>query len=258
MINRLIHVSLLLSFLLNTASAEIIGKFNKSDLFEEIYVEKLAAKMKETGSLTRDQANVYMKDITKVCLHGMFDQPPYAVRLEINKRLAILADICIKYGADVNAVSLSPNEHPTIISLCAAHSLTGVVKVLSDNGADPNVCAYNGETPLLRILRIYDKNRNDDDVVASLLKNGANPNITADKASIPHCLIWAIIHNDVELTKILLSYGANPFKQFLPKPCQANEKLFYYTNAWEYASLKGKANLLKIMSPYRHTEKISK
>lgn len=258
MINRLIYVSLLLSFLIDAVPAEKIRKFDKSVLFEEIYVENLAAKIKETGSITREQANEYMKDITKVCLHGMFDQPPYTIRLEINKQLAILADICIKYGADVNAISLSPDEHPTIISLCAAHSLTGVVKVLSDNGANPNVCAYNGETPLLRILRIYDKNREDDDVIASLLKNGANPNITADKSSIPHCLIWAIIRNDVELTKMLLAYGADPDKQFQPKPCGMNEKLFYYTSAWEYASLKGEANLLKIMAPYRRTEKILK
>lgn len=256
MINRLIYVSLLLSFLIDAVPAEKIRKFDKSVLFEEIYVENLAAKIKETGSITREQANEYMKDITKVCLHGMFDQPPYTTRLEINKKLAVFADICIKCGADVNAISLSPDEHPTIISLCAAHSLTGVVKVLSDNGANPNVCAYNGETPLLRILRIYDKNREDDDVIASLLKNGANPNITADKSSIPHCLIWAIIHNDVELTKMLLAHGANPEKQFSPKPCHVNDKLFYYTNAWQYAVLKGKEDLLKIMAPYCHTEKI--
>jgi len=112
----------------------------------------------------------------------------------------------VQYGADVNkGAVIKVGEKETITPLAAA--LTGqapasVIKLLCDNGADPNTNTEDG--PLLNWAIIYGK----DEEARTFLEHGANPNSREFQQGAT-CLASAVFDGKIEIVKLLLRHGAD-------------------------------------------------
>jgi len=118
---------------------------------------------------------------------------------------AVVQEI-LKYKPDVNARG---EDSMTAINAClqAYHpkdkdkevKLKEVVRLLLDAGADPNIADNTGHTPLII-------NARDLEIAQMLIAHGANVNAQAKNGFTP--LMNA---GTVELTRLLLEHGADPF-----------------------------------------------
>ncbi len=105
-----------------------------------------------------------------------------------------------KYKNDVNFI----DKHGyTALDLAVIHNSPKIVKILLENGANPNMKDKNGYTPLHRAIIRYSY-----EIVELLLKNKADPNIKDKHGYTP--LHRAVIQQDPKLVAILLKYGADP------------------------------------------------
>ncbi len=77
------------------------------------------------------------------------------------------------------------------------------IDMIARKSADLNAAEADGSTPLL-----WAANMNDTDLVARLLKAGANPNVRNELGSTP--LAEAAFHSNIEMMRALLDAGANP------------------------------------------------
>jgi ankyrin repeat protein len=90
----------------------------------------------------------------------------------VNGRKPEAVEWLLEHGADINA---SVTAYGTPLAFAAnGRGDTAMLALLLDQGADPNVCAADGHTPLMQAATW-----NDDAAVAMLLRAGARPNARA-------------------------------------------------------------------------------
>jgi ankyrin repeat protein len=93
-----------------------------------------------------------------------------------------------------------------------------IMDVLIERGVDVNVCAKNGDSPLLRASFFtpnssYDKNHNTNyynnkiAIITYFLEHGANPNVVNKDGAFP--LFWASLNKGNETVNLLIKYNAS-------------------------------------------------
>ena len=112
-------------------------------------------------------------------------------------------------GGDVNATT--PEGETALMQAASIHNI-GLVKLLLQVGADINRADNDGDTALSDAVETV-ITPEDLAVVKSLLKHGANPNVTTTGGFSP--LQRATVQQEFPALLLLLQYGANPN---LPKP----------------------------------------
>ena len=112
------------------------------------------------------------------------------------------------------------------------------VKILLEEGADPNAQDASGETP----LHIVARGSGDPELLAVLLTGGANPNLLSKRDISP--LFWAAMRDDLAAVELLLHYGAD--KTVNVRVNAADEALRGFT-ALHYAALRGRPEIVKAL-----------
>ena len=204
-------------------------------------VDEFCSKFFDENSSETELMNVckYNKDlINEKEKHGRYTPLMYAAqRLDIGRIKILLLN-----GADVNlstsagtalSIAGSNREIPDVSKI---EERTDTVRLLLNNGADPNYVLENGYSILMmfairgfrdivNILLEHGVNPNfqdqyghtalmyciyneENEIIIDLLKNGADPDIKDDKQNTALCM--AMKKGLVEIVKILLEYGANP------------------------------------------------
>lgn len=108
---------------------------------------------------------------------------------------------CINDGANVNTTN---SDGETVLHLLMAKkNIESVVQFLIDNKADLNKRTVRGEMTALHIAAIYGQTN----IISTLLKNGANPNIKDDDKETP--LHFAVERKCLACVKVLVEAGAN-------------------------------------------------
>jgi len=110
-----------------------------------------------------------------------------------------VVDVLVRFGADVN--SMSDTGSTPVRSACFMTHLD-IVKLLVTSSADIQKPNYNGGTCLINSVQSVE-------LCEFLLQHGANVN--AQDIQCKTALHYAIQEHRFETTKLLLSYGANPF-----------------------------------------------
>jgi ankyrin repeat protein len=93
-----------------------------------------------------------------------------------------------------------------------------IMDVLIERGVDVNVCAKNGDSPLLRASFFtpnssYDKNHNTNyynnkiAIITYFLEHGANPNVVNKDGAFP--LFWASLNKGNVTVNLLIKYNAS-------------------------------------------------
>jgi len=136
-----------------------------------------------------------------------------------------VVDVLVKYGADVN--SMSDTGSTPVRSACFMTHLD-IVKLLVTNNADIQRPNYNGGTCLINSVQSVE-------LCEFLLKHGANVN--AQDIQCKTALHYAIQEHRFETTKLLLSYGANPWLESR-----------YRDDALQTACLKGAAEIFQYLT----------
>lgn len=120
----------------------------------------------------------------------------------------------IEMGTDVRAPNALTGE--TVLHKAAEWNNVIIATALLDHGADVNARDHNGTTPLMQAAMsgLYsDLYRPKDQVVALLLKHGANPNLGMKYEGYGPEGMWTPLtaaHKQPELTRLLLQAGADP------------------------------------------------
>lgn len=143
-----------------------------------------------------------------------------------------VVDVLVKYGADVN--SMSDTGSTPVRSACFMTHLD-IVKLLVNSAADIQKPNFNGGTCLINSVQSVE-------LCEFLLRNGAEVN--AQDIQCKTALHYAIQEHRFETTKLLLSYGANPYLESrykddaLQTACLkgAAEIFQYLTNSLEYSA----------------------
>ncbi len=144
----------------------------------------------------------------------------------------------INQGINVNKRFSNEHRQFTVLLLAAKNGLPEVVKILLDNGADPNIRDNYKHYPLMEAARFghlesvkllltagarvdarnrYDKNilqlvldqEYDIEIVRLLLENGADPNIDVSGVFSSLPIMVPSWNGDVKLGKLLLANGAD-------------------------------------------------
>lgn len=136
-----------------------------------------------------------------------------------------VVDVLVRYGADVN--SMSDTGSTPVRSACFMTHLD-IVKLLVTNNADIQRPNYNGGTCLINSVQSVE-------LCEFLLRHGANVN--AQDIQCKTALHYAIQEHRFETTKLLLSYGANPFLESR-----------YKDDALQTACLKGAAEIFQYLT----------
>lgn len=136
-----------------------------------------------------------------------------------------VVDVLVRYGADVN--SMSDTGSTPVRSACFMTHLD-IVKLLVNNSADIQRPNYNGGTCLINSVQSVE-------LCEFLLRHGANVN--AQDIQCKTALHYAIQEHRFETTKLLLSYGANPFLESR-----------YKDDALQTACLKGAAEIFQYLT----------
>ena len=105
-------------------------------------------------------------------------------------------------GADVNFIDKGTPLHWAVIRF-----KTGIVKLLLDKGADPNIKDYQGN-PLLHIS--LSQQKVDLNIIRHLLDKGADPNIKDLRGYTPLYLALMSPHVDLKIIRLLLDNDADP------------------------------------------------
>jgi len=136
-----------------------------------------------------------------------------------------VVDVLTRYGADVN--SMSDTGSTPVRSACFMTHLD-IVKLLVNGNADIQKPNYNGGTCLINSVQSVE-------LCEFLLRHGANVN--AQDIQCKTALHYAIQEHRDETTKLLLSYGANPFLESR-----------YKDDALQTACLKGAADIFQYLT----------
>ena len=111
---------------------------------------------------------------------------------------AQIAEVLLQHGANVNAVY---NDNTTSLHFACRNEVLEVVKVLIKHGANPNAQRYD-ETPIFETK--------DPEIATFLLQHGASVDHQGEGHGDNTRLCVAARSEDIEMTKVLLNYGANP------------------------------------------------
>jgi len=136
-----------------------------------------------------------------------------------------VVDVLVRYGADVN--SMSDTGSTPVRSACFMTHLD-IVKLLVNNNADIQKPNFNGGTCLINSVQSVE-------LCEFLLRNGAEVN--AQDIQCKTALHYAIQEHRFETTKLLLSYGANPYLESR-----------YKDDALQTACLKGAAEIFQYLT----------
>lgn len=117
---------------------------------------------------------------------------------------ASAAETLLKHGANADAKYLSGL---TPLHQAASEGAIKVIEVLLAHGATVDAKTENGTTPLCLAIRLGGVQKGGRGVAEILLKNGADPNAKNPgyRQSPFH---EAILRHDIELVKLLITYGA--------------------------------------------------
>jgi ankyrin repeat protein len=128
------------------------------------------------------------------------DQELTALHLASGNGHLELVKLLLENGANPNAVNES-NDTP--LHKAVENGYLDLVKLLLENGANPNAVGESNNTPLHKAAA-----NGDLDLVGLLLENGANPNAVGELNYTP--LHTAVENGDLDLVELLLENKANP------------------------------------------------
>lgn len=114
-----------------------------------------------------------------------------------------------KAGANLQITDM-PGENPILITACAGGN-PDLILYLIQKGADPNAREIYYDRPAL--LSASNSSRDPKGSVRVLLENGADPDVIFMNNSIDSetSLLWDLCYNgNWEIAQILMEYGANP------------------------------------------------
>jgi len=140
-----------------------------------------------------------------------------------------VVDVLVRYGADVN--SMSDTGSTPVRSACFMTHLD-IVRLLVTHNADIQKPNFNGGTCLINSVQSVE-------LCEFLLKHGANVN--AQDIQCKTALHYAIQEHRFETTKLLLSFGADPFLESR-----------YRDDALQTACLKGAAEIFQYLIDTLH------
>ena len=144
----------------------IVNSRSDIDIFEATAAGK-AERVSEILARDSDCAKSWSADgFTALHFAAFFGRPEIARDL-------------IRHGADIAAVAKNPMKVTPLHSAAATHS-GGIVRLLVENGASPNVRQEGGWTPLHEAAQI-----GDQEMVKILLKHGADLQARSDDGKTP-------------------------------------------------------------------------
>lgn len=114
------------------------------------------------------------------------------------------AETLLKHGANVDSIYLTGL---TALHQAASEGAIKVIEVLLAHGATVDAKTASGTTPLGLAIRLGGVQKGGRGIAEILLKNGANP-MAKGTGHEPTPFHEAIRRNDIELVKLLISYGA--------------------------------------------------
>lgn len=130
---------------------------------------------------------------------NVFEQGPAALSKAAEKGHKKLVDLLLAHGAQFDSTTLSE----AIWTQDA-----GIAETAIRHGANPNKSDEKGRTPLFNAVNSY-----NPDLVSTLLKGAADPNLPAPKglwSSPTRCLHVACARGKLSMVKVLLENGADP------------------------------------------------
>jgi ankyrin repeat protein len=115
-----------------------------------------------------------------------------------------IVDLLLEKGANIDATNSS--DQSALWWAAVPLRRAKMVAFLLSRGANPNIVASNGETPLQRISG----NSNPEwiEIARLLLEGGASPNFATTRGDLP--LHLAVRWGSIEMIKLLLAHGAVP------------------------------------------------
>ncbi len=127
---------------------------------------------------------------------------PTPALLECRNRKSF--ELLLSNGAKVNYQHHSEGGTPLIVT--AAHPNYDCIQILLQYGADPNLCANDGKTPLM--FACMDSSNDSFRIVKSLLDAGARVNDATHSGMTAIC--YASAYGDIKVVRLLMQAGADP------------------------------------------------
>ncbi|GFY65492.1 uncharacterized protein TNIN_39921 [Trichonephila inaurata madagascariensis] len=124
---------------------------------------------------------------------------------------------------------------PALILAASKGGKIEIIKLLLENGANPNIQDERGDTALFAHIMFGLPRNADSKITELLLKHGADPNIKNDNGD--STLYWACYRRNSKVVELLLKYGADPL-------ANSNSALY---SAFE----KGYNEIIKLLLQYR-------
>ena len=155
-----------------------------------------------------------------------YSQNAFDVAKEMKSEAKLLEIVITERGVDATVGGGYLN---TVLIWAIENGYTEVVKLLIDNGADPNIQNRRGDTAL-----VYAAAMNRHTEAVELLINNADPNIQGWMGYT--ALIWAVNNGHMEIVKLLIDNDAN-----------LNIRNTYDDTALEIAERKGHQEILDIL-----------
>ncbi|CAK7274362.1 hypothetical protein SEPCBS119000_006129 [Sporothrix epigloea] len=118
---------------------------------------------------------------------------------------SIVTDQLLRAGADVNHITTIGDESTTYLGLAVRLNWMPAVQRLLVQGADPNLADSNGVTPLYTAAGVW---QNDLEVAKLLLRHGADPYAVTRK-NLSQPLHAAVLCGRAEMCELLLQNGAS-------------------------------------------------
>lgn len=168
---------------LNLASSEVIGLANPSPESRDIF-------------------DILLQHGADINVRGRNIEPLLSIVVRSKVHSVEDVRVFLKYGADVNA---SDSLSRTALHWAVERRDVGIIETLLQHNADVNAHNDWNATPLIQVAS--HRNTADTGVLQVLLENGANVN--AVEWSNNTALHGAVISGNVEVTAMLLIYGAD-------------------------------------------------